>query len=48
MYGGLQVHYVSLIDVFATCIVSNKTKVDYELMAEYCGIVNKTFRSKSC
>ena len=45
MYSGLQVHYVSLIDVFATCIVSNKTKVNYELMAEYCGIVNNTFRS---
>jgi hypothetical protein len=32
-----QVHYISLIDVFASCIVSSSVWHDDAIMAEYCG-----------
>jgi hypothetical protein len=32
-----QVHYISLIDAFATCIVSSRVWNDDALMAKYCG-----------
>ena len=36
-----QVHYISLIDVFAPCIVSNSLWNDDALMAAYCGDSNQ-------
>jgi len=33
----IQVHYISLIDVFASCIVSSSVWHDDAIMAEYCG-----------
>ncbi len=40
-----QVHYISLIDVFAPCIVSSSVWNDNALMAKYCGDNEQTFRS---
>ena len=39
-----QVHYVSLIDVFAPCIVSSNVWNDDALMAKYCGDNERNFQ----
>ena len=39
-----QVHYISLIDVFAPCIVSNSLWNDDALMAAYCGDNQQNFQ----
>jgi hypothetical protein len=39
-----QVHYISLIDVFAPCIVSSSVWNDDALMAKYCGDNEQNFQ----
>jgi hypothetical protein len=39
-----QVHYISLIDVFAPCIVSSSVWNNDALMAEYCGDNEQNFQ----
>ena len=39
-----QVHYISLMDVFAPCIVSNCVWNDDALMAAYCGDNQQNFQ----
>ena len=39
-----QVHYISLIDVFAPCILSSSVWNDDAVMAEYCGNNEQNFQ----
>ena len=42
----IQVHYISLIDVFAPCLVSSRLWNNDALMAEYCGYNKQNFQEQ--